>query len=653
MNRDQFSLRTDSWIDVARWALCGTLAVGSLGAGCAATPPPAIVKAPAPVTSAPVAVAAGHSGISPEVLAAEVASLDAVLHEAWKAAGVMPAAISEDGEFLRRVTLDLLGRVPTLAELSAFLTDKSPEKRRVLVDRLLADSDFGKHMADVEGDLLFGSQREGRYTSGDPRAYLAAAFNENRPYDQLAQALLTAKGSEAHDGASAFLITRERAGGGPEAVAGAASRIFLGMQIQCAQCHDHPYDPQWKQRDFYGLVGYFARMRVRRLQKPEAQPMTETETAAGADMNMAAAAGDLMPPTAMPDGTPRKRTRVFEVLDLPRGEAKMHAPGATKEVPVAPKFLGRKLEQRPGETRRQTFARAVVASDLFAKAFVGRVWRQLFGAAPLEPWDDLGGEGGEKHPKLLLTLADGFRDSGHDVKRLVRRIVLSSAYARTAAPPATDDGGAAVRAFARARVRPLTPEQLVASLMVATGADEMLRQGRRPRSLGGYSRVAWRSNVQETATHPTAAPGMTDTAAEGVPTNPAATAEPPEPEADRAARLAARTLREYRFTFEDDEMADSDFDGTLPQALLLLNGDFLNNGVRARKGGVLARILAETNDVDARIDRLFLAAYARKPRPTEHAAFRAALDVPAKERPRAYEDAFFALLVSTEAITNH
>ncbi|HEY0710527.1 MAG TPA: DUF1549 domain-containing protein [Polyangia bacterium] len=612
--------------------------------GCAATPPP-VTGATPPTGAAPAASATASSGPSRDELTADVASLDALLLAEWKQAGITPAPVSDDGEFLRRVTLDLAGRVPTLSEVFEFLADRDPGKRAALVDRLLADPAFGNHLADVEGDLLFGSQRERRYTSGDPRAFLASAFNDNRPYDRLAHALLTATGSEAHDGAAAFLITRERGGGGAEAVTGAASRIFLGMQIQCAQCHDHPYDPRWKQKDFYGLVGYFARTRVRRVRG------MESAEAAGTEASDAMADGPaMMSPDGMaPAPTPRKRPRVYEVIDLPRGEAKMHAPGATKEVSVPPRFLGRKLDANPGESRRQAFARAVVASDLFAKAFVGRLWRQLFGAAPLEPWDDLGGEGEDKHPRLLLALADGFRSSGHDVKRLVRRIVLSTAYARSAAPPATDDGGASLRAFARARMRPLTPEQLVASLMTATGADEMIRQGRRrPPPLTGFSRAAWRSDA--TTAHPTAPPGEPTMAEEtAAPTRQA----PAEPEADRAARLAERTLREYRFTFEDDEMADSDFDGTLPQALLLLNGEFLNNGVRARKGGVLASILAEESEIDARIDRMFLAATTRKPRPEERALFRAALDVPPREQARAYEDAFFALLVSTEATTNH
>ncbi|HEY0715931.1 MAG TPA: DUF1549 domain-containing protein, partial [Polyangia bacterium] len=372
-------------------------------AGCAATAPPPPAKQATPAAASPA-----NSPSRADLLAADITALDAILQAGWKAAGVAPAGISDDGEFLRRLTLDLIGRVPTLDEVAQFSANRSPNKRAAAVDRLLADPGFGEHLADLEGDLLFGSQHDRRYTSTDPRGFLAAAFNENRPYDQLAQALLTATGSEAQDGAAAFVITRERAGGGAEAVTGAASRIFLGMQIQCAQCHDHPYDPRWKQRDFYGLVGYFARTRVRRVRDtaPAAMASASVDNAANAtmttDMAPETMASEAMPAAPMPEGMPRKRPRLYEVLDLPRGEAKMHAPGATKDVPVPPKFLGRKLEPRPGETRRQTFARAVVASDLFAKAFVGRVWRQFFGAAPREPWDDLGGEDEADHP-LLLT----------------------------------------------------------------------------------------------------------------------------------------------------------------------------------------------------------------------------------------------------------
>jgi hypothetical protein len=311
----------------------------------------------------------------------------------------------------------------------------------------------------------------------------------------------------------------------------------------------------------------------------------------------------------------------YELFDQNRGEAKMHAPGATKDVVIKPKFLGRSLPEPAGEPRRQTLARAVVGSDLFAKAMVARTWAQLFGAGLMDPWDDLGAEGDAKHPPLLVALADDFRHSGFDIKALLRQLVLSTAYARSSAPPAAgqDDGGAAVRAFARARVRPLAPEQLFRSLLVATGADEIVRDRQRRRD-------------------------RSDRDGEG-PGDPA-------DDEDKAQRLIERTLREYRFTFDDDEMADADFDGTLPQALLLLNGEFTNNSTRAEQAGVLGTILAETRDPAARIERLFLAAYTRRPTPDELSLFRASIK-PGGAARKSYEDAFFALLTSTEAVTNH
>jgi hypothetical protein len=530
---------------------------------------------------------------------------------------VTPAPAADDGEYIRRVTLDLVGRVPTLPETTAYLADRAPDKRERLVDRLLASPGFGEHWADLTESLLFGGEPDRKIERDDPRSYFVTAFNENWRYDRVATDILTATGTLRDNPAGAFLVAREKGGGGPEAAAGATARIFLGLQIQCAQCHDHPYDKRWKQTDFYGLVGYFARTKTRRDKGEGKLKSAEAIRAAqlGADK-----AGNL--PDGMMTAAMMSMAPTYELYDQNRGEAKMHAPGATKDVVVKPRFLGRALPEPPGEPRRQTLARAIVASDLFAKALVARIWAQLFGAGLVDPWDDLGAEADPKHPKLLVTLAEDFRKSGHDFKALLRLLVLSNAYARSSAPApgGADDAGAAVRAFARARVRPLAPEQLFRSLLVATGADEIVRDRQRRRD-------------------------RSDRDGEG-PGDPA-------DDDDKAMRLIERTLREYRFTFDDDEMADAEFDGTLPQALLLLNGEFTNNGTRAEQAGVLGSILAATRDPAERIERLFLAAYARRPTHEELQLFRAQIKPNGPASRKSYEDAFFALLTSTEAITNH
>ncbi len=514
------------------------------------------------------------------------APLEELLVSSWLKADLEIAPPASDAELLRRASLDLIGRVPTLPETRAFLADPAPDRRQRLVDRLLASPELAEHFADLYSDLLWrneGGKRPRQVDRQDPRAWLVTAFNENRPYDRIVFELLTASGDVADNGAAAFLAARARGGGGAEAMAGGAARLFLGLQIQCAQCHDHPYDPRWKQEDFYGLVGYFARTRVRRNKNTMADMMSDVAPMAG-------------PPS-------------FLVFDQRRGEARMRPPRSETDVVVPPRFLGRPLAAPPDEGRRTTLARALVESDLFAKAMVARTWSQLFGQGLADPWDDLGAENDPKHPAMLVRLAADFRGSGYDIKALLRRIVLSPAYARSSARPEglPDDGGAALRAFAQARVRPLTPEQLFRSLLTATGADQMVRRRNQ----------------------------------------------------DRGERQIERALREYRFTFEDDEMADTDtFDGSMPQALLLLNGEITNGGARSGEDGVLDGILRRTRNPAERLREMFLAVYGRSPRAQEERWLLPALaEASAAEGPggvrRVYEDLFFSLLISSESVTNH
>jgi hypothetical protein len=281
----------------------------------------------------------------------------------------------------------------------------------------------------------------------------------------------------------------------------------------------------------------------------------------------------------------------------------MRRPKRDADEIVAPRFLGRAIELAPGETRRQALARAIVASDLFAKAAVNHTWAQLFGLGLVEPWDDLGAEHDPRHPEALTRLAHDFVASGYDLRALVRQIVLSSAYGRSSrpAPGVAPDDRAAVRAFAQAGVRPLGPEALFDALRTVTGVQEIAR-----RRTGDDEQVE---------------------------------------------RRMQQALRGLVFVFGDDEMAEVDaFDGTLPQALALWNGELTNQATRAAPGGVLDDVLATSPDPARRLDDLFLAVYTRRPTIAERAALLAGLGGANR---RAWEDLFFALVVSTEAITNH
>ncbi len=500
--------------------------------------------------------------------------LDGALARAWAAAGVEPAPIVDDASFLRRVTLDVIGRVPREDEVRRFLADEGPDKRARVVDELLASDAFAEHWGDVYADLLVGvTTGQERRVHGSTQAWLAEQFRTQRPYDEMVAELLTTSGEADMDdpGAAGFLFAKGRKGR-IENLAGETSRVFLGVQIACAQCHDHPYDDRYTQRDFYGMAAYFARSRVRRGKKGAGQ-------------------------------------RSVRIIDRPRGEAFIPTPEGEPGEMVAPRFLGTPLVAEGDETRREALVRAMRGSELLAKAAVNRTWWQLLGRGVVEPYDDLGGEGDE-HPPVLETLSAEFREGGYDMRALIKTIALSSAYQRASTGDVADPKqiAAAERVFARAAVRPLSSRQLFSSMIVATGLED------------SDNRVARRL----------------------------------------ASERRENALREYLFLFNDDEMGAIDsFDGNVPQALLLLNGDLTNRGVTIRAGGTVKRALdgyaQASSDADARaegLSRLYLATYGRPPSDAEregHADFLAR----AGDSAAAYEDLLFALMLSSEFVTNH
>jgi hypothetical protein len=372
------------------------------------------------------------------------ANLDRMLQEHWDTEGITPAPRVDDATFLRRTTLDLTGRIPTSEEVLAFEADRRPDKRKAAVRRLLDSEGYAEHFSDVYADLLV----EGSLATQRPRLHeatrqwLEVQFAENRRWDDMTRELLTVEGSLDELGPAGFLVSHGRKNR-VEAVTAATSRVFLGVHLECAQCHDHPTDPRYAQEDFYGMAAYFARTKIRfKDQRPT-------------------------------------------IVDRPRGEMRMptatDAPGSRSGPRVDPRFLGRTAPIGGDQTRREALADTVIASDLFAKTMVNRTWASLMGRGLVEPWDDLGGENDERHPAMLEHLAQRFTASGYDHRALVEAIVLSTAYQRSSAAPTPDAEGRRTRAFAQAAMRPLKAEQLYRSLMMATGVEDV--RGRQFRKL--------------------------------------------------------------------------------------------------------------------------------------------------------------------------
>lgn len=498
-----------------------------------------------------------------------LARVDAELARGWAAANVEPSPLADDAEFLRRASLDLIGRVPTHAEVSRFLADTRADKRARAVDELLESDDFAQHWASLWADRLIpDTRRAQRYAADALETYLSAALAENRNWDRVVGELLGGEGRLDQSPQLAYLGARALRGNNKrEAIAELSSttaRVFLGSRIECAQCHDHPYEPTFTRDDFWAQAAFFGRTAVTL------------------------------------DRSEDKNNPIIEIGERARGELRVPLDDeGSRKQPIAPRYMGAQVSMIDSDQRRVDLARAIVTDSRLAEATVGWVWTQLLGRGIVEPWDDL--LGAAERPPLLVLLAAEFRSSGHDLRQLLRTIVLSQAYQRSSSGPGETEAEieAAEAVFARAQVRPLSAEQLFASVMTVTGLERVDHRGFR--------------------------------------------------RAVRQRQEAA--LREYEFVFADDEMADADgFSASVPQALLLLNGALTNQGVVARSGGSLDQILSTTNDTDERLEDLWITVYGRKPGADELELGR---DAVARGGVAAWEDLMFAMLYSSEFGSNH
>ena len=326
-------------------------------------------------------------------------------------AAVDMAPLADDETFLRRVTFDLVGELPTVEELTAFALDPSPRKRKAVVERLLADPRYGRQWARYWRDVMLYRRNDDRamLTSASVVKYLSEAFNENRPWDEIARDFITARGSLSEDGRTALLAAQWN-----ETVGRAAevSRILLGVQIQCAQCHDHKTD-RWKREQFHHMAAFFPRMRIR--------PVRVDGKRRGFEM-------------VSVDKMPRRRRGGEIEYRMPDLENPT-APGKRMQ-PVF--FLtGQKIDFGVSDAeRRERLADWLTSDDdpWFAMAFVNRIWGELVGEGFYEPVDDIGPDRTSSAPQTSQFLASRFAAHGYDIKWLFRTITATEAYGRESRP---------------------------------------------------------------------------------------------------------------------------------------------------------------------------------------------------------------------------
>lgn len=358
--------------------------------------------------------------------------LDAAFTAHWRAAGVTPVELADDASLLRRVSLDLLGRVPTLAEQSSFATDRSARRYDAAVDRMLASEDHAAHLADQWTDvLLAGAIETPRPIERSTHAWLAARFAEDTPVDAIATAVLTADGEQIAPAPGGFLFAHGRKGR-TATVAARTARVFLGTRIECAQCHDHPSEA-FTQAEFHGFAAYFARTRVRLRDGDDGRTLVVDERRRG-------------------EG---RLPLASDAPDRPSGDA------------VAPRYFGN--DDGLGLPDRRTRLAAHIVDDRrFARAIANRTFALLFGRGVVEPVDDLPIHG--RVPPLLDALADRLVADGFVIDGLIGALVRSQAY--RLASTGEGDGAARVAAFAQADVRPLGGEALLRSLATAADVDQ-------------------------------------------------------------------------------------------------------------------------------------------------------------------------------------
>jgi hypothetical protein len=331
------------------------------------------------------------------------------------------AAPASDDEFVRRVYLDLVGRIPSVAELEAFRSSPAGQRRSELIDALLKSDECNQHLAAVF-DVMFMERRPDKYvTTGEWRRYLVDSFAANKPFNHLAAEMIAASGDAGEQRAPAkFLLEREVES---NAITRDVSRMFFGRDVQCAQCHDHPIVSDYLQAEYYGLESFLSRSF--RFEKPGENNMPVSLVGERAE-------GDLTFSSVFePDAE-----KVTAMPALPDGRAIDDEPvyAAEQAYLVA---AGKDVRPVPRYSRRAQLARLAAdgRSDLFRINIANRLWRLLIKRGLVEPPDFIHSENPASYPLLLHELGDAFADMNFDIKEYLRQVALSGAYQRSIALP--------------------------------------------------------------------------------------------------------------------------------------------------------------------------------------------------------------------------
>jgi hypothetical protein len=525
------------------------------------------------------------------------------------------AAPSTDAEFLRRVCLDLSGMIPTSDDARAFLDDPSPYKRQRMIDRLMASPEYARRMQDVFDVMLMERRGDTHVPAAQWRAFLRRAFADNMPYNQLVAEILSADGTDARTrGAAKFYLDRLA---DPNLLTRDIGRMFLGRDLQCAQCHDHPLIDDYKQAHYYGLFAFLNRTTLFEDDKKAAM----LEEKADGDVTFLSVFKKKVTHKTGPrvlDGPAVKEPSV------PKGAEYLATPDKEKKVRAIPTF-----------SRRKELAACLTSKVVpeFSRNIVNRLWAILMGRGLVHPVDMHHSENPPSDAELLDLLAREFVAMGYDVKSCLREMALSQAYQRSSEPPpgssAGDEHGSAATLVV-APLKPLTPEQLAWSVMQGLGLVSLARQ-RAAEALDGHD-TKMRDILQTDDKRKALRVTMIE---EGV--------------HDQLQGSVAPFVNQ--FAAEAGQPQDAT-EPTVHQALFLGNGHQVQAWL-APSGGTLVGRLSALSGSSAIAEELYLSLYSRRPSEEERAEVARYLAERGKERVPALQELAWSLLASTEFRFNH
>jgi len=509
-----------------------------------------------------------------------IAAINEQIRTGWTDNEVKPSDVADDMEWLRRVYLDVLGHIPPASKVEAFVRDKDEAKRSKLIAELLADPGYVRNMTTVWSNVLLGRNTPDRTDRAALEKFLREGFAKNRPWNEMVFDLVSAEGHFTENGAVNFILAQLTGNPNNEEYAVEATarltRIFLGMQVQCTQCHNHPFN-EWKQNQFWEFNSFLRQ--VRRVDHDKYNPKTGQ----------------------MDDD--------YSELVFRNYTGPVYFENRAGLVQVAyPKYMDKEIDPGSSE-RRKELAAMMTKNDStkqVAKAMVNRMWGHFFGFGFTKPVDDMGPHNPASHPELLEKLTEEFVKSGYDVKKLCEWICNTEAYNLTSQfnpkNGVDDPAGGEVPLFSHMYVKPLQVEQLYDSLIIATNAHGA--------GQGSY-------------------------------------------EAAQAQR--DRWLTEFKRIFGGAEDTEPTlFSGTIPQALLMMNGPLVKSAISTEDGSFIAATMKSNPKNENEIIRsMYIAALGRTPGKSEVTALRKTMAAYGNYRMEWLQDVYWALLNSNEFVTNH